>query len=117
MLMPELDLIQKEMEMLNSGGTQKVITKLLIQITTTMLSSMAATTGSSVTLEKSGFFLELQDLINNTLITPRTSSKRKSVKTPEPQIITISTDGSKPNKAAIANTTSTSQMLKVHFST
>ena len=116
-LMLELDLMRKEMEMLNSGGTQKEIIKFLTLITTTMLSSMVAMTGSSVTLEKSGFFLELQDLLKATLIMLSLWLKRKLVKTPESPIITISTDGSKPNKEAGANTTLIIQALKLNCST
>ena len=65
-LMQEQGLTKKEMEMSNSGGIQKETIKFLILTTTIMLSSTAVIIGSSLTPDKSGFFLELQEFHKHT---------------------------------------------------
>ena len=105
MLMLELDLMIMETEMSDFGIIQKEIIKSLIQTTTIMLLYMDVMTGSSPTLEKFGFYRELQDLVNNTLIMLENSLRRKLEKTLVSKIIIILTDGLKHNKVDGANTT------------
>ena len=66
MLTQEQNLIKMVMVMSNFGGTQKAITKYLTLIMITMLSFMAAITGSFHTQERFGFYPELQELLKTT---------------------------------------------------
>ena len=112
MHMLELDLTKKVTEMSDFGIIQKEIIKSLIQITIIMLLFMDVMIGSSLTLEKFGFFQELQDSINNILIMLEISLRRQSEKTQVSRIIIISIDGSKHNKVDGASTTLTKKVQR-----